>query len=427
MKLGSIIGYDLSEQYCQISYYNDEQHEPETLEVAVDNYQIPLMLGYREDTWIIGQEAKRLGIIKEGVTCSNILSKALAGEKICMGDKTFEAVWILAKFVEISLRSFEQISSITFTVSDLSIDLVRMLKGIAQRINIPKEQIYVQDYRESFCHYMFYQPKELWQYEAALFYCDRKEVKAYMLQQLKVQPRRQRETVVAVNEVASAQMEELASVYPVLNTNKAKDADARFKDFIQNVFEKKLVSSVFLTGEGFENNWYPNSLKVLCNGRRAFLGNNLYSKGACYTSYRKSLERVDAPIYLDETKLIEQICLKMRVNGIDEWYPIIPWGSRWYESDHQWEVLLGDTEDIEVHVESLATSETQVQTVSLNGLPKRKDYSLRLQVESIFLDERTCKIMFKDIGFGEFYPATDFQTEVTIHLGGNNEQFNSMS
>mgnify|MGYP007016949640 CR=1 FL=1 len=51
----------------------------------------------------------------------------------------------------------------------------------------------------------------------------------------------------------------------------------RFKGFIQSVFEKKVVSSVYLTGEGFENNWYPNSLKVLCNGRRAFLGNNLYA------------------------------------------------------------------------------------------------------------------------------------------------------
>ena len=47
--------------------------------------------------------------------------------------------------------------------------------------------------------------------------------------------------------------------------------------------DKQIVEAIdiYLTGEGFENNWYPNSLKVLCNGRRAFLGNNLYSKGAC--------------------------------------------------------------------------------------------------------------------------------------------------
>ena len=79
-------------------------------------------------------------------------------------------------------------------------------------------------------------------------------------------------TFVTVDEVANAHMKELALVYPVLNEDKAKEADAMFCKFIQSVFDKRIVSSVFLTGEGFENNWYPNSLRVLCNGRRLSIG-----------------------------------------------------------------------------------------------------------------------------------------------------------
>ena len=45
----------------------------------------------------------------------------------------------------------------------------------------------------------------------------------------------------------------------------------------------------------------------------------------------------------------------------------------------------------------------------------------------MFLDERTCKMTFKDVGFGEFFEASDFQVEKVIHLGGINGQFNSMS
>lgn len=85
--------------------------------------------------------------------------------------------------------------------------------------------------------------------------------------------------------------------------------------FIQSVFEKKVVSSVFLTGEGFENNWYPLSLKVLCNGRRAFIGNNLYSKGACYHAWHQTREEDEIPVYLDDSKMMEQVCLRMRVHG----------------------------------------------------------------------------------------------------------------
>ncbi len=427
MRGGSILGLELNEEFCQISYYDREKHEPETLEAAVDNYQIPLILGYVNNRWLYGKEAKHLATVDERCTISELYSKAVRQERVNFAGQVRDAVWLLAKFLQLALEKFENIDYITFSVPKTDIDISKMLKGLGRFLDVPKERVFVQDFKESFCDYMFYQPKELWQYEAALFYCDRNEIRAYMLRRLKTVSGRGADMFVTVDEVANAQMKELAAVYPVLNVDKAKDADERFKAFIQSVFEKKVVSSVFLTGEGFENNWYPSSLKVLCNGRRAFIGNNLYSKGACYGSCRRMSEDDEMPVYLDETKMMEQVCLRMRVHGKEGWYPIVEWGSHWYESDGQWEVLLEDTSDIEIHIESLATGELQAETVSLAGLPERNDYALRLSIETMFLDENTCKIRFRDIGFGEFYPATDFQTEKTIHLGGSNGQFNSMS
>lgn len=427
MRGGSILGLELNDEFCQISYYDREKHEPETMEAAVDNYQIPLIIGYFRNQWVYGKEAKHLATVDESCTVSQLYSKAIRQEKVRIGDREKDAVWLLAKYFKLVLKKFESIAYLAFSVPKTDIDISKVLKGLGRFLGVPKERVFVQDFKESFCNYMFYQPKELWQYEAALFYCDRNEIRAYMLRKLKTVSGRGAEMFVTVDEVANAHMKELAAVYPVLNVDKAKDADERFKAFIQSVFEKKVVSSVFLTGEGFENNWYPSSLKVLCNGRRAFIGNNLYSKGACYTSYRKTKDEEEIPVYLDGTKMMEQVCLRMRVRGKEGWYPIIEWGNHWYESDGQWEVLLEDTSDIEIHIESLATGELQAETVSLAGLPMRKDYALRLSIEVMFVDERTCKIRFRDIGFGEFYPATDFLTEKTIHLGGSNGQFNSLS
>ena len=402
MRGGSILGLELNEEFCQISYYDREKHEPETLEAAVDNYQIPLILGYVNNKWLYGKEAKHLATVDESCTVSELYGKAVRQERMQFAGQIRDAVWLLAKFLRMALEKFEFIDYITFSVPKTDIDISKMLKGLGRLLNVPKERVFVQDFKESFCHYMFYQPKELWQYEAALFYCDRNEIRAYMLRKLKTVSGRGADMFVTVDEVANAQMKELAAVYPVLNVDKAKDADERFKAFIQSVFEKKVVSSVFLTGEGFENNWYPSSLKVLCNGRRAFIGNNLYSKGACYASYRRMSEDDEMPIYLDETKMMEQVCLRMRVHGKEGWYPIVEWGSHWYESDGQWDVLLEDTSDIEIHIESLATGELQAETVSLTGLPERNDYALRLSIETMFLDENTCKIRFRDIGFGEW-------------------------
>ena len=424
---GDIVGYDLNETYCQISFYSEELQEPQTMETPLDNYQIPLVIGKRADTWLIGNEAKRLPAKKQGFIADDLLRKAMKQEKVVLGKESFDSLWLLAKFVEVSLQRFEQIEQLVFTVPNLTVDIGRILKGVGQRAGVRKNDIYVQDYKESFCNYMLYQPKELWQYEAALFDCNRHEVKAFMLRKIRTGFGKGKDSFVTVDEVASAQMAELAAIYPVLNVDRAKDADQCFKQFVQGVFDKKLVSSVFLVGEGFENNWYPHSLRVLCNGRRAFLGNNLYSKGACYTAYRRMLGVEEGPIYLDETKMMDQICLKLRVHGQDRWQPIVSWGTRWYESDTQFEILLEDTSDIEIHVESLVGNEMQVEKVSLTGLPVRNSYTLRLQVKVLFLDDKTCKISFKDIGFGEFFAPTDFYVEKEIHLGGSNGQYNSLS
>ena len=384
-----IIGFEFNERYCQISFYNEEQQDPQTLE----NVAYPV-----------------LGLYEKAVEQSG-------------GD----SVRTLAEFVEHQLERFGEIRELVFTIPTLNIDIVRMLKGIAQRVGIDKRHVYVQDYKESFCNYMLYQPKELWQYEAALFHCDRHEVKAYMLRKIRTGFGKGRDAFITVDEVAKAQMEELSAIYPVLNVDRARDADVRFKQFVQGVFEKKLVSSVFLVGEGFENNWYPQSLRVMCNGRRAFLGNNLYSKGACYTAFKRAYHYEETLIYLDETKMMDQICLKLRMQGVDKWYPIVSWGSRWYEADKTFELLLENADDIEIHIESLAGAELRVERVSLDGLPKRNNYTLRLQVKVMLTDEKHCRISLKDIGFGEFFAATDFYVEKEIHLGGSNEQFNSLS
>ena len=314
-----------------------------------------------------------------------------------------------------------------FTVPSLTEERAQMLRGIAVRMNIDKRHVFIQDYKESFCNYLFYQPKELWQYDAALFCCDRNEIRAYMLRRLQPGLGGGRTAFVTVDEVASAHMKELAAVYPVLNEDKAKEADAMFCKFIESVFDKRIVSSVFLTGEGFENNWYPKALRVLCNGRRAFIGNNLYSKGACYTAYRKLFTHIENPVYLSEDKLTDQITVNMRVDGQEMWYPIVSWGAHWYESNNQWEVLMEDVEDIEFHIESLIQGNVRTEKISLEKFPRRAEYSMRLQIETLFLDERTCKITVRDAGFGDFFPPTDFHEEKVVHLGGNDGKFNSLS
>lgn len=425
MSRGRVIGYDINTKMCQISVYNEYSQEPETVDFGRENYQIPLVANYYKDEWTYGKNALRMDSIKGSVLVDELLEKALRHESVLIEEQEHELIWVLAEFIRQTLKDFEEIERIVFTVPEMNEDIRYLLKGIGQRIGVARDNIHVQDYKESFCHYMFHQPKELWQYESALFYCDKDVIYAYMLRELKT-GNKGRECFVTVEKVADARMEELEQVYPVLNIEKARAADEHFRKFIQSIFYKKTVSSVFLTGEGFENNWYPNSLRVLCNGRRAFMGNNLYSKGACYTAAFKEKDILGGSVYLDDSKLTEQISLKMRVNGEEILYPLVTWGAHWYESDKECEVLMENAEDVELYIDSLDTGKRLVEIISFEGLKERTNYALRMRISAMFCNEKTCKIVFEDVGFGEFFAPSGFSVERVIELGGSNGKFNSL-
>ncbi len=423
----NVIGFDLNDQYCQISYCHEGMEEPETKEVVGDNDKIPLAIGTYRNRWTYGQEAIRHGLGENGVFCDRLFSRALAGETVMFGDKEVSAASLLEKYIELSLSTYDPVTYIVFSVPALSEDIVRLLKMIGERIGLEKNHTIVQDYKESFCHFMFDQPKELWQYEAALFYCDKEQVCAYMMKRIDTGYNRYGSSFVMVEEVSHALMSELHVTFPVMNVDSAMEADVRFLHWVNGVFDRRRISSVFLTGEGFETNWYPETLKVMCNGRRVFIGNNLYSKGACYEAFRRQIGRSSGPVYLDESKMTDRICMKIRRGDKEEMYPIVSWGEHWYESDCTYEVLLDNNDPIELYQNSLATGEEKTITVNLDGLPNRKNYSLRLVIQAVFLDENRCRITFTDAGFGEIFPETDFSKDVTVMLGGSNEQFNTLS
>ena len=51
--------YEINEKTCQISFYNDREMEPDTLEVDSDNFQIPLIIG---NSGIHGHTGKRRSV-----------------------------------------------------------------------------------------------------------------------------------------------------------------------------------------------------------------------------------------------------------------------------------------------------------------------------------------------------------------------------
>ena len=73
MKRGHVIGVELNEKICQISFYDDMQREPHTMEVNADNYQIPLLIARKGNSWVCGKEAQKAAVVANSACASDLL------------------------------------------------------------------------------------------------------------------------------------------------------------------------------------------------------------------------------------------------------------------------------------------------------------------------------------------------------------------
>ena len=83
--------------------------------------------------------------------------------------------------------------------------------------------------------------------------------------------------------------------------------------------------------------------------------------------------------------------------------------------------------EIEFQIDDLMTGKSRIVTLPLEGIPDRTGYTIRLLMELVFEKQDECRVSVRDVGFGEFYPPSGFETEIKIQLGGSNGQFSSVS
>ena len=96
-----IVGYDLGNEYSQISFAVSESEEPQTLSqvAGAQVYNIPTALYKRRGTnqWLYGREALKADS-GEGVLVENLFSMALGREPVVIDGESFDPVALLALF-----------------------------------------------------------------------------------------------------------------------------------------------------------------------------------------------------------------------------------------------------------------------------------------------------------------------------------------
>ena len=182
-----------------------------------------------------------------------------------------------------------------------------------------------------------------------------------------------------------------------------------FLEILKSLNEGQIVSSAYLLGEGFREEWMQESLQYLCRGKRVFQGNNLYSKGAWLGMREKLMpsEIGREHVFLGKDKLKANVGMRVARRGEDSYCALLDAGTSWYEAKHTLEFLLEKDNVFTLIITPLNGREIKYAQVTLEGLPIRENAASRLYMEMDMTSESCIRLTVEDLGFGELFPATN--------------------
>ncbi len=410
-----VIGYDLNDQVSQLSYYELNRDAPESVssEEEESKLGIPTVLCKRKDVnqWYYGKEAERVVAHGEGTLVGKLLSFARAGAKIELEGEAFDCVDLLVLFVRRSLHLLsmithpDQVEAMIFTVDTMEGRTIEVLNKVASALPIAKDKITFQTYEESSYYYLLHQPEDLWEHEVAIFDYSNQYMRAYEMWM-------NRRTTPVVAFVERTDFTELKTPSLMLSEEPTAESRDYLDEYVLNtihdLIHKKIITSIFLIGDGFDESWCKKTLQYLCMNCRVFQGKNLYSKGACYSAKDKiaPCELNRKFVFLGDGKLKFNLGLQMNRGQEEEYFALADAGVNWYDAQKQFECILEEGRFVNFLITPLDGKERQTLSVELAGLPERGERATRLRIKTEMLSETKLSIKIYDLGFGELYPST---------------------
>ncbi len=402
------VGIDLNDSYAMVSFATTQHMEPETASSVAGSemFQIPLAvcMASRSGQWVCGDEAVRFAKAGMGRCEQQLLSRSLKRDFTVIENKNYEIRTLLAVFLKRILRLAGklgpqvEIAKVVFTFSRLNSDLMELMEYVFAQLPVTRKKITVMDHMESFYYYALSQQNGLDSHDVAMFqYYGRNMVCWYLMRGKQSRPQ----------------------IIQILETDCGYLTENRDHDFsliIPKVFQKKIVSAVYLVGEGFEGEWMKQSLRVLCQGKRAFLGKNLFSKGACYAAEVLAGIRRWNYSYMGENEMKFNLSIKVRKNNEMSFHTLIAAGANWYEAQSMCEVILDGPGELYFWKRLPYNREAKFKIIELHNLPQRPKKATRLRIESKAVSDRSVRVRISDLGLGEFFKSSDMVWEEIIQI-----------
>lgn len=423
------VGLDLCDDITQLTCFSEVIFEPESIGQYEDgSTDIITVLGIKESTgeWLIGEDAIQCYEEGEGILIEHIIEQIMEQTSFQLYDIEFSCVQILEKYLRKILRLLKpsypdnSICKLTVTIQDMDVYLIKTIYEALKNLGIEKDRVQVISHQQSYLYYALSQKKELWMNDIAMFELNERGL---WYHQISIN-RRNMPMLVGVH---SQDYSDTLSYSIVLE--QPDTVGYIFENIAKGILHKEIITTVYLTGKGFDGKWVNHVLKELCVGRRLFIGQNLYCRGACYASKEQAAkenpdlkEKLSQFLFLSDEMINCNISTRVYYNAKMTEILLAKAGMSWYDVDCQMDLIPDEEEELEIVVKDVIKRTATPYILNLEKISGRMNRGTRLGFWLRLIDQNTCVITVKDKGFGDVYPTTNRIWEKTISLKQESEK-----
>lgn len=404
-----IIGIDLCDTYTQAAVLGREEA-----------WVLPTVICRKKtvEEWCVGEDAYRYTLVGEGVIVDKLLSLALKSGTATIASVKYEGIDLLKKFLEKVLLMVREeypntpVAQLVIALKNMEMSLMDELMGCTDAIGIPRENVHIASHTECFVYYVLSQRRDVWGGQVGMFSLSDEDLRYY---ELKVTRGPRQMTALAEHE----ELEEGFSLNVLDTASGSRMADKILCACGERFLQKKLFSSIFLTGKGFaRTDWAPDFMKQVCNRRRVFVEPSLFARGAALKADDYLHEKTSYPfVCLCEGKLKSTVTMEVMKRDAKVQVALASAGESWYEARSVIEVILDNQDYIELTITSHQDQkQKRLVKIPLEGFPKRPNKTTRVRIAAGFLDEKTMVLKIVDKGFGELFPRTDAGIRQEVRL-----------
>lgn len=420
--MGLIIGYDLCEDYVRISCEHLESCQAEDISFVEDSQveSLAFLLCKKrgKEEWLIGEAAMEEALLGSGILIDQLKELVCCRKSTIIEGTCYTGVFLLSLFLQKTLSYVQEktedhtLETIVFTIPEIESGWVDGITACTDLLEIPRENVKVISHSESFLHYLLNQPKSLWNGICGLFDITRAGFHYYEI-------RVQRECRPAVIETSHTALPETFDLDLLKTKSGGKMADSIMASGAAKVMGNRMMSAIFLSGEGMAHcqEWASDFLRYICNRRKVFYHHNLFARGALY--YMHSI--------LDSSSLFPYICVgEGRIPyevtmdavqfGVKKTILLNRAGTNWYEAGNRISFFPDGETSVKLEARRMGDRKTIQLELPLEGFPKRPPRTTRIEMEMKFTSETEMKVVLRDRGFGELFPETDYRVEKVFTL-----------